>query len=279
MQLRLGSRVLDLDAPIVMGVLNVTPDSFYDGGKFVDLDAASRQADHMKEAGAAIIDVGGESTRPGADRISEGEELDRVMPVIEAIAGSSDISISIDTSKPAVMRAAVEAGASMINDIYALRQEGAVETASKLNAGVCLMHMQGEPGTMQDKPRYKDLPGDIMAFLSERLEACRSAGIESGRIAIDPGFGFGKTREHNVRLLARLNRFREFGMPVMVGLSRKRTLGTLTGKAVEDRLASGIAAAVLAVAHGADIVRTHDVAETVDALKITHAVMRSGQDE
>jgi dihydropteroate synthase len=279
MQLSLGSRSLDLSTPKVMGVLNVTPDSFSDGGKFVDPDVAIQQAELMIEAGAAIIDVGGESTRPGAGRVSEAEEIDRVMPVIEAISRSSDIAISIDTSKPIVMRAAVEAGASMINDIYALRQDDAVETASELDVAVCLMHMQGEPDTMQDEPRYEDLPGDIMQFLSERVAACRSAGIETDRIVIDPGFGFGKTHEHNVRLLAGLARFQELGMPVMVGLSRKRTLGTLTGKAVDGRLASGIAAAVLAVEHGANIVRTHDVAETVDALRITQAVMQSGQGE
>ena len=262
-----------------MGVLNITPDSFSDGGRFVTVDAAIRQAAHMSEAGAAIIDVGGESTRPGAERISESEELDRVIPVIEGIAADIDVAISIDTSKPAVMRAAVQAGASMINDVYAFRQVGAVEAAAGLDTAVCLMHMQGEPGTMQDKPRYKDIPGDILAFLSKRMAACRSAGIEADRIAIDPGFGFGKTHEHNVRLLASLERFQDLGMPLLVGLSRKSTLGALTGKAVGERLPSGIAAAVLAVERGANIVRTHDVDETVDALKIANAVMRSGKDE
>jgi dihydropteroate synthase len=279
MQLRLGFRSLDLNAPKVMGILNVTPDSFSDGGKFIDADAAIRQADIMREAGAAIIDVGGESTRPGADRVSEAEELDRVMPVIEAIAPSSDVLISIDTSKPVVMRAAVAAGASMINDVYALRKDGATEAVADLGAAVCLMHMQGEPGTMQNKPVYRDLAGDIMQFLADRVAACRSAGIEADRIVVDPGFGFGKTHEHNVRLLAGLARFRALGMPVLVGLSRKRTLGSLTGRNVDNRLASGIAAAVLAVVHGANIVRTHDVAETVDALRITNAVMQSGLDE
>ena len=277
MQLRLGSRTLDLSAPKVMGVLNVTPDSFSDGGKFITVDAAIRQAEHMLEAGAAIVDVGGESTRPGADRVSESEELDRVIPVIEGIAGGTDLAISIDTGKPGVMRAAVQAGASMINDVYALRREGAVEAASELDAAVCLMHMQGEPGTMQDKPRYQDIPGDILAFLSQRMAACRSAGIEADRIAIDPGFGFGKTHAHNIRLLASLTHFQELGMPLVVGLSRKSTLGALTGKAVGERLPSGIAAAVLAVERGANIVRTHDVDETVDALKIADAVMRPGK--
>jgi len=193
MRLRLGSRSLDLNTPKVMGVLNVTPDSFSDGGKFLTVDAAIRQAEHMLEAGAAIVDIGGESTRPGADRVTESEELDRVIPVIEGIAAGTDLAISIDTGKPGVMRAAVQAGASMINDVYALRQEGAVEAASELDAAVCLMHMLGEPGTMQDRPRYQDIPGDILTFLSQRIAACRSAGIEADKIAIDPGFGFGKT--------------------------------------------------------------------------------------
>ena len=279
MKIRMGSRFLDLDSPKVMGILNVTPDSFADGGKFFDHDLAIRQAERMRQEGAAIIDVGGESTRPGAKQISEGEELDRVMPVIEAIAGGPDVAISIDTSKPAVMKSAVEAGATMINDIYALRQDGAIEAASKLDAAVCLMHMQGQPGSMQDEPHYERIPGDIIEFLSERVAACQSAGIEADRIVIDPGFGFGKTHEHNVELLAGLKDLQDLGLPVLVGLSRKRTLGALTDRAVEDRLASGLAAAVLAVERGANIVRTHDVAETVDALGITHAVMASGQNE
>ncbi len=279
MKLRLGCRQLDLSTPKVMGVLNVTPDSFSDGGRFFTVDEAVRQAMLMYESGAVIVDVGGESTRPGADSISEDEEIDRVIPVIEGIAGSTDQMISIDTSKPGVMRAAVRAGASLINDIYALRQEGAVDAASKLDAAVCLMHMQGEPGTMQGNPRYKDIPGDILKFLSQRMAACRNAGIEADRIAIDPGFGFGKTHEHNIRLLASLEKFQELGMPLLVSLSRKRTLGALTGKAVGDRLPSGIAAAVLAVERGANIVRTHDVDETVDALKVVNAVMRPGNDE
>jgi dihydropteroate synthase len=262
-----------------MGVLNVTPDSFSDGGKFCTADAAIRQAEQMFEYGAAIVDVGGESTRPGAGGISANEEIDRVIPVIEGIAGNADRVISVDTSKPAVMRAAAQAGASMINDVFALRREGALEAAAALETAVCLMHMQGEPGTMQDNPSYEDIPGDILAFLSERMAACRSAGIEADRIAIDPGFGFGKTHEHNVRLLATLERFQELGMPLLVGLSRKRTLGVVTGKGVGERLPSGIAAAVLAVERGANIVRTHDVDATVDALRIANAIMRSGKDE
>ncbi len=279
MQLRLGPRTLNLDGPQVMGVLNITPDSFSDGGRFLEVDAAVRQAERMQAEGAAIIDVGGESTRPGAERISEGEELDRVVPVIESISGRSDVSISIDTSRPAVMRAAVAAGAVMINDVYALRQEGAMEVANQLDTAVCLVHMQGAPGTMQHKPEYQDIPGDILEFLAHRLAACRDAGIAPDRIAIDPGFGFGKTHEHNVRLLANLERFQELEMPLLVGLSRKSTLGHLTGKGEEHRLAPGIAAAVMAVERGANIVRTHDVEPTVDALKIVHAVMQSGKNQ
>jgi dihydropteroate synthase len=262
-----------------MGVLNVTPDSFSDGGKFFATDAAIRQAERMFEAGAAIVDVGGESTRPGAGQISEDEELDRVIAVIETISDGTDIAVSIDTSKPGVMRAAVNAGASMINDVYALRQDGAVEAASELDVAVCLMHMQGEPGTMQENPGYQDIPGDILDFLSKRITACRDAGIDDEKIVIDPGFGFGKTHEHNVRLLASLDRFQELGMPLLVGLSRKSTLGALTGKDVEERLPAGIAAAILAVERGAHIVRTHDVDETIDALKIASAVMQPGKDE
>lgn len=262
-----------------MGVLNVTPDSFSDGGKFFATDAAIRQAERMFAAGAAIVDVGGQSTRPGAGQISEDEELDRVIAVIETISDGTDIAVSIDTSKPGVMRAAVNAGASMINDVYALRQDGAVEAASELDVAVCLMHMQGEPGTMQENPGYQDIPGDILDFLSKRITACRDAGIDDEKIVIDPGFGFGKTHEHNVRLLASLDRFQELGMPLLVGLSRKSTLGALTGKDVEERLPAGIAAAILAVERGAHIVRTHDVDETIDALKIASAVMQPGKDE
>lgn len=279
MQLRLGPRTLNLDRPQVMGVLNITPDSFSDGGRFLEVDAAVCQAERMHAEGAAIIDVGGESTRPGAERISEGEELDRVIPVIESISGCSDVPISIDTSRPAVMRAAVAAGASMINDVYALRQEGAMEVAQQLGTAVCIVHMQGEPGTMQHKPDYRDIPGDILEFISRRLAACRDAGIPPDKILIDPGFGFGKTHEHNVRLLAKLERFQELEMPLLVGLSRKSTLGYLTGKGEEERLAPGIAAAVMAVERGANIVRTHDVGPTVDALIIAHAVMQSGKNQ
>jgi dihydropteroate synthase len=260
-----------------MGILNVTPDSFSDGGRFATLDAAIRRAGHMAAEGAAIIDVGGESTRPGAAAVSTQEEIDRVVPVIEAINGRLELPVSIDTSKPAVMRAAVAAGATMINDVYALRRDGALQTAAGLDAAVCLMHMQGEPRTMQANPGYRDVAGEVAEFLSERVAACIAAGVERARIAVDPGFGFGKTDRHNVHLLAELERIGTLGLPLLVGLSRKNTLGKLTGQPLERRLAAGIAAAVLAVERGAHIVRTHDVGATVDALKVTGAVMRPGE--
>jgi dihydropteroate synthase len=273
MQLRLPSGGIDLSRPVVMGVLNVTPDSFSDGGRFATFDAAVLAARHMAAEGAAIIDVGGESTRPGAAEVSEDEEISRVVPIIEAIAGLN-VAISIDTSKPRVMQAAVGAGASIVNDVYALRREGALAVVASLDVTVCLMHMQGEPRTMQDNPRYDDVAGEVTAFLSGRVAACMDAGVPRERIVVDPGFGFGKTARHNLELLANLGRVGTLGLPLLVGLSRKNTLGQLTGRPVEERLAAGLAAAVLAVERGAHIVRTHDVGETLDALKVTSAVMR-----
>ncbi|HLU07558.1 MAG TPA: dihydropteroate synthase [Woeseiaceae bacterium] len=275
MQLRLPSGTLDLSRPVVMGVLNVTPDSFSDGGRFATLDAAVLEARQMAAEGAAIIDVGGESTRPGAAEVSEDEEISRVVPVIEAMSGLG-VAISIDTSKPRVMQAAVSAGASIVNDVYALRRDGALAMAASLEVAVCLMHMQGEPRTMQENPRYDDVAGEVSAFLSERVAACMAAGVPRERIVVDPGFGFGKTALHNVELLANLDRLGTLRLPLLVGLSRKSTLGALTGRPVEGRLAAGVAAAVLAVERGAHIVRTHDVAATLDALKVTAAVMRLG---
>jgi dihydropteroate synthase len=273
MELRLGSRILDLSTPAVMGVLNVTPDSFSDGGRFLDADAALRQAERMAEEGAAIIDVGGESTRPGAAAVSEQAEIERVVPIIEAVASRLDVAVSVDTSKPAVMRAAVAAGATMINDVYALRRERALAEAAAHDVAVCLMHMQGEPRTMQDAPQYADVTGEVLEFLKTTVASCLDAGISRDRLVVDPGFGFGKTRDHNLALLAELNRFAELELPLLVGLSRKSTLGALTGRDVEARLAAGLAAAVLAAERGAHIVRTHDVAQTVDALKVATAVM------
>lgn len=264
------------DRPMVMGVLNVTPDSFSDGGRFAGRDDALRQAEAMIAAGAAIIDVGGESTRPGAAAVAEAEECERVVPVIEALRGVTDCAISVDTSKPAVMRAAVSAGAAMINDVRALRADGALEAAAALGATVCLMHMQGQPRTMQHAPYYDQVTREVGEFLGERREACIAAGIPRGHIVLDPGFGFGKSVAHNVELLANLRQLAALGQPLLVGLSRKSTLGALTGREVDDRLAASIAAAVIAVLNGALIVRVHDVKETVDALKVAQAVMAEG---
>jgi len=259
-----------------MGILNVTPDSFSDGGRFLDVDDALRQAAEMIEAGADIIDVGGESTRPGADETSVQTELDRIMPVIEGIADRFDIPVSVDTSKPEIMRVAVSVGASMINDVFALRAEGAIDAAVEAGVPVCLMHMQGTPRSMQESPAYERLPGDIIDFLGERVRHCLSAGLCKEKLIVDPGFGFGKSDQHNLEILSKLNQFAELGLPLLVGLSRKRTLGNLTGKPADRRLGAGVAAAVIAVEKGANIVRTHDVADTVDALKVVTAVNRIG---
>ncbi len=275
MELRLGEKILDLGQSRVMGILNVTPDSFSDGGQFLAEDAALKHAQRMADEGAAIIDVGGESTRPGAGELPVQQEMDRVMPVIEAIAGRIDVAVSVDTSKPEVMQAAVGAGAVLINDISALRREGAMQAAAGLDAAICLMHMQGRPVTMQERPEYDNLPGEIIDFLSERVRACRDAGIDAARLIVDPGFGFGKNDRHNLKILANLDEFRALKLPLLVGLSRKRTLGNITGKGPGQRLAAGVAAAVIAVSNGANIVRTHDVGPTVDALKVFDAVRRS----
>lgn len=276
MQLKLGTRVLSLDRPLVMGILNVTPDSFSDGGQFVSAGRAMAHAAAMADAGADIVDVGGESTRPGAVEVSEQEELDRVVPVIEGITSAVDVAISVDTCKPSVMRAAVGAGAGMINDVFALQKDGALDTAADLEAAICLMHMLGTPGDMQLAPHYDELPGDVIRFLRQRVAACVSAGIDRQRLIVDPGFGFGKNDRHNLQILAALSQFTDLGLPLLVGLSRKRTLGNLSGKPVNDRVAAGIAAAVIAVVRGANIVRTHDVAETVDALRLFTAVEQAG---
>ena len=265
--------------PAVMGILNVTPDSFSDGGRFTDRDNARRQADAMSAGGAALIDIGGESTRPGSSGVDEQQELDRVLPAIEAVREVSDLPISIDTSKPGVMRAAVAAGAVMINDVMALQAYGALTTAVGLGVPVCLMHMQGLPRTMQERPVYADVVNDVVAFLEARVDACVAAGLPVGRIVVDPGFGFGKSPAHNIELLANLRQLRVRGRPLLVGISRKSTLGELTGRPTDERMAASVAAAVIAVLHGASIVRAHDVAATVDALKVTSAVQSAGRKE
>ena len=263
---------INLDAPVVMGVLNVTPDSFSDGGRFIMRDDALRRAEAMLRSGAAIIDVGGESTRPGAENVSEDEEIGRVVPVIEAISDLTDAPVSVDTSKAGVMRAAVGAGAAMINDVRALQEPGALDAAAELQKPVCLMHMQGQPQTMQDMPQYTAVTAEVREFLAKRIQSCVDAGIDRELVVVDPGFGFGKTHAHNVELLANLRQLLDLGRPVMVGLSRKSMLGALTGREASERLPASIAAAVIALRSGADIVRVHDVAATVDALKVAQAV-------
>jgi dihydropteroate synthase len=255
-----------------MGILNVTPDSFSDGGRFIGRDKALRQAEAMAEHGAGIIDIGGESTRPGAQAVGEQEELDRVLPVLEAVRRAVDTPVSVDTSKASVMREAAGAGAAMLNDIRALREDGALSTAAELQVPVCLMHMQGQPRTMQVDPRYDDVVREVRDFLVERVAACRDAGLGDELLIIDPGFGFGKTPAQNMELLANLRQFTDTGLPVLAGLSRKSTLGELTGRPVDQRMPASVAAAVIAVSHGADIVRVHDVRETVDAMRIVAAV-------
>ncbi len=263
-----AGRKVKLDRPRVMGILNVTPDSFSDGGRWLDKDTAISHALAMQQAGADIIDVGGESTRPGAGAVSLQKELDRVIPVIEAISPQLSIPVSIDTSKPEVMRAAVGAGAGMINDVCALRQEGALQAAAELVVPVCIMHMQGVPRSMQVNPVYKDVGAEVRQFLLERAEACENRGIARENILLDPGFGFGKTFNQNVDLFRDLAALVATGYSVLVGVSRKAMIGQMTGKDTGDRVAGSVAAAVLAAQLGAAIIRVHDVAETVDALKV-----------
>ena len=258
-----------------MGILNVTPDSFSDGGRFTTPAQALLHAEEMARDGAAIIDVGGESTRPGADEVTEQQEIDRVVPVIEALRSVIDIPISVDTSKPGVMRAAVAAGAAMINDVRALRSDGALEAAADLQRPVCLMHMQGQPRTMQQDPQYDDVVAEVTEFLGARVTQCEQAGLGKDLIVIDPGFGFGKTAQDNIDLLANLRQLQQIGAPILIGVSRKSTLGAITRREVDERLPASLAAAVLAVERGAAIVRVHDVAETVDALRITRLAIQS----
>lgn len=273
--LRCGARRLDLSTPVVMGVLNVTPDSFSDGGRYFEPGAAVERARAMVAEGAAIVDVGGESTRPGAVRPSVDEEARRVVPVVEAIARELDVVISIDTSTPEVAAAAIAAGAGLVNDVRGLADPATREATARLGVAACVMHMQGEPGTMQDNPVYVDVVGDVRDWLADRVAACRAAGIPADSIAIDPGFGFGKTLAHNLALLDALESFGSLGAPLLVGLSRKSMIGALTGRPPSERLAGSVALAALAVERGADIVRAHDVAATVDAVKIGAALRRA----
>jgi dihydropteroate synthase len=269
--LHCGSFQFDLARPLVMGIVNVTPDSFSDGGRHLQRDAALAYAHQLIAEGADILDIGGESTRPGARPISAQEEMDRVLPVIEGLRGAS-VPISVDTFKPEVMQAAITAGAQMVNDINALQDVSAMNILAASNAAVCLMHKQGNPQTMQAQPYYQDVVCEVSAFLRGRIAVAEAAGIQRNRVVIDPGFGFGKTLEHNLTLLRQLKKLGELGVPVLAGLSRKSMLGALTGQDVAQRLPASVAAALIAVQHGASIVRVHDVRATVDAFKVWNAV-------
>ncbi|MDU8573626.1 dihydropteroate synthase [Pseudomonas syringae] len=267
-----GNRVLDLAHTHVMGILNATPDSFSDGGRYSQRDAALRHAEAMVQAGATLIDVGGESTRPGARAVSASEEVERVAPVVEVIARELDVIISVDTSTPEVMLATAALGAGLINDVRSLQRLGALEAAASTGLPVCLMHMLGEPGTMQNDPHYEDLVGEVCAFLAERMKQCVAAGIGQQQIILDPGFGFAKTLEHNLSLFKHMEALHALGRPLLVGVSRKSMIGAVLGRPVDQRLSGGLALAVLAMAKGARILRVHDVAETADVVRMIAAV-------
>jgi dihydropteroate synthase len=271
-RLSCGSRFLDLSRPHVMGILNVTPDSFSDGGRYGQRDAALRHAEAMLRAGASLIDVGGESTRPGAHAVCPVEELERVAPIVEAIAAELDVIISVDTSTPAVMRETARLGAGLINDVRSLQRDGALDAAAHSGLPVCLMHMRGEPTTMQQNPDYPDVVAEVCDFLQERLAACAAAGIVAGRVIIDPGFGFAKTLEHNLSLFKHLQALHGLGRPLMIGASRKSMIGKVLGHEVSERLFGSLALAALALSKGAHILRVHDVAQTVDVMRMIAAV-------
>ncbi|MDR0217602.1 MAG: dihydropteroate synthase [Enterobacteriaceae bacterium] len=273
MKLTARSSILDLSHPQVMGILNVTPDSFSDGGIHNTFDAALQHAAKMIEEGATIIDIGGESTRPGADDVSEQEELDRIIPVIESLVQRFDIWISVDTSKAIVMQEAAKAGAHMINDIRALQEPGALEIAAKTELPICLMHMQGQPRTMQAEPHYEDVVSEVKNFLETQIERCIAAGIAKNKLIIDPGFGFGKNLSHNYQLLAHLEEFHHFGLPILAGMSRKSMIGQLLHVPAQERVTGSIACAVIAAMQGAQIIRVHDVKETVQAMQVVQATL------
>ncbi|WP_021023289.1 dihydropteroate synthase [Salinivibrio costicola] len=277
MEITHQNKTLSLDSPVVMGILNVTPDSFSDGGLFQQQSKAVERARQMLADGATIIDIGGESTRPGAADVAEQDEINRVVPVIKAIRERSDCWISIDTSKAAVMRAAVEAGANLINDVRALREPGVLTAAADLQVPVCIMHMQGQPRTMQAAPDYTDVIQDVIQFLNQRIDACLDAGVIRQNIILDPGYGFGKTLAHNYQLLAQLDHFHHFGLPILAGMSRKSMIYKALDKTPHDVLGGSIACATLAAVKGAQIIRVHDVKETADALKVVALTMQENE--
>ena len=274
MEIRFQNQIMDLSFPQVMGIVNMTPDSFSDGGNYNNLDDAMRRVDSMIQAGASFIDVGGESTRPGAAEVSVEEELDRVIPLVEKIARYFDVWISVDTSKPQVITESAKAGAHLINDIRALTEPGAIEAAAKTQLPVCIMHMQGDPKTMQNAPHYQqDIYQEVDQFFTQHINRCINAGIERQKIILDPGFGFGKTLQHNYRLLAKLKNFHHFGLPLLVGMSRKSMIGQVLNVPPQERMIGSISCAVIAAMQGAQIIRVHDVKETFDALRIVQATL------
>ena len=277
MQLTSRNKNLDLSTPQVMGILNVTPDSFSDGGKFNRIDYALNHVESMLQAGTSIIDIGGESTRPGAKEVALNEELDRVVPIIEAIRQRFDCWISIDTSKAQVMKEAVNAGAELINDVRALQEPNALEVAAKANVPICLMHMQGQPRTMQHQPNYNNLIQDVSDFLNERISVCENVGISRQQLILDPGFGFGKTLEHNYQMLAKFEQFHQFGLPVLAGMSRKSMIFNLLGKPPAECLAGSLACATIAAMKGAHIIRVHDARETAEIVKIYNMVLQQSK--
>lgn len=277
MQINFAGRVLDMSGCHVMGILNVTPDSFSDGGRYNTVEIALARAREMVADGAAFIDVGGESTRPGATPVSVEEELERVCPVVEAIARDLDVVVSVDTSSPQVMAEVVKLGAGMINDVRALQRDGAPEVVANAGVPVCVMHIQGEPDTMQDDPRYRNVRREVSSFLTERMRVIEKAGVRPDNIILDPGFGFGKSPQHNLQLLASLEQLQLLGHPILVGMSRKSMLGHITGRDVSERLPASLAAATISAMKGASIIRVHDVRETVDAVKVVTAMEEAGR--
>lgn len=275
MKITANNKTLDLSTPQVMGILNVTPDSFSDGGRFNSLDNALQQAEKMIEAGVTIIDIGGESTRPGAPDVALEEELQRVIPVIKAIRAKHDVWISVDTSKAEVMRQAAEAGADIINDVRSLLEPGALEVAAQAGLPICLMHMQGQPRTMQANPHYDDLMEEVGQFLQERIDACEAVGIKREQLILDPGFGFGKTLDHNYHMLAHLEQFHQFNLPVLAGMSRKSMLFKLLDKTPAECVAASVSCATIAALKGAQIIRVHDFEETLDAVKVVTATLNN----